>query len=486
MLRLTLAVLLIVGAAAPALANQEMHPGARVFFPLWDVRTSAANPNGRLTFIILTRLSYINQAQGASTIDNRSNCTTDFAVDKETATGVKKVIPVHLEYYDKNCVQSNEVIYMSCADIDLILLSSQANTIIPARGPFAAAAVGGVGALDVHLMDGPFSQTGAGSRANENSLMGNAIITDTVEGWAAVYPGAVAKSTFCPICDSLGPQPGTPVGYEPYPMEVFLPFALADASKGGGGLLTNFLSLWAPTLLGGSVQTGTSFTTEWTWYDGRERPFNGSTGGHSILRFLGTTTGDAQTAIDPRFNASNFDCGLGHNTGKAENDGAPRGSLLPVAHPEASLNCDPLREDLGPGVFDDLVDPSDNFDNLTTSRPIGWWDFIMVDDSVTPPIVFPGIRSGRGMAGVVLTSGSGGEAGKGVGDAIRLWHKDPCEIGPRGLGVAYGPPHVRDAGILSNITPFPQLWMVFFNVFPFDVQGDLCEGDVGPFPVIPD
>lgn len=59
-MRLALAILLVIATAGPALANSELHPGGRLFFPLWDV--SGADPGGnpfggRLTFIILTRLA---------------------------------------------------------------------------------------------------------------------------------------------------------------------------------------------------------------------------------------------------------------------------------------------------------------------------------------------------------------------------------------------------------------------------------------------
>jgi hypothetical protein len=483
MLRLTLAVLLIVGAAAPALANQELHPGGRAFFPLWDVRTSAANPDGRITFIVLTRLAYINQAQGHRNTNEFSNCTTRF----ENSNGL---IPVHMEYYGKTCEGRNEIIYMSCADVDVILLTNPANRVIRARPPFLSVGSEGIGALDVHLLDAN-APLAVRSRANENSLMGNAIISDTVEGWAAVYPAAMAKATSCPSCGQI--DSGTDVGYEPYPMEVFLPFALADGSRAGGGVLSNLLSLWAPTLLPGKVLEGTGFGVEGHWYDGRERPHLTSAQGHAIIQYLGTITGDDLSAIDPGFNVSNFICGHTDNPFVAENDGQPRDFLSTSPAGEESLNCDPLREDLPPreagnSFFADPDHISDNFDipGGTTSRPVGWWDLIMTDDTVDPPGIADatlGGRSGRGLAGVVLSTGSGGEPGKGVGDAIRLWHKDPCEVGPEGFGVAFGPPHLRDVGILTNLPLFgpQQEYMVFFNVFTFEIQGQLCSGllDIG-------
>jgi len=482
-LRSAFAGLLVLAAVAPALANEELHPGARAFFPLWDVRTSAANPDGRVTFIVLTRLAWFNQGDPSTTFQTleRNNCTQEF--NAGTGSGV---IPVNIEYYNKSCEQSSEIIFMSCADVDVIVLTSTANTVLRPRAQFQSVAGDQIGAVDVHLLDGKLSQT-VRNRANENSLMGNAIISDSVEGWAAVYPAAMAKSTYCPICPFIDKSggTGTPVGYEPYPMEVFIPFVLADGTRAGGGALTNFLSLYAPALFpAGSMA---DFRVEGHWYDGRERPFHFDKKNHAHTRFLGTITSDGDTtAFDPRFNSSNFVCGHTTNPSVAENDGAPRGvnSLLTG---DASLRCDPLRDDVPPVppnatlVFADTVHTSDNFDTGgTTSRPIGWWDILMTDDDIPSPIPFPGLRSGRGMVGVVLSSGAGGAEGKGIGDAIRTWHKDPCEIGPEGLNFAFGPPHLRDHGVLTN--PFPisdkQQLMVIFNMLSFNAQDRVCHGRV--------
>ena len=54
-----LAFLLMAGLAPSAWANSELHPGGRLFFPLWDVSTPS-----RLTFIIITREA---MREGAST-----------------------------------------------------------------------------------------------------------------------------------------------------------------------------------------------------------------------------------------------------------------------------------------------------------------------------------------------------------------------------------------------------------------------------------
>lgn len=459
MLRLTLAVLLIVGAAAPVLANEEMHPGGRAFFPLWDVRTPS-----RLTFIVLTRLSFIGQSSGASQAENDtlSNCFT-----YNNLSSSKEVIPVNLEYYGKTCQKVSEVIWMSCADVDIVLLTGPGN-VLPPRNIFNSVAGGGVGALDVHYLDPSFPTNVVVHRVDENSLMGNAIISDPSEGWAAAYPAAMAKSTTCPICTGIEPGGQSGVGYEPYPREVFIPFVLADGSKAGGGTLSNFLALWAPPLFPGSAMSN-DFDYSVIWWDGRERPFDFNNSGHNVLEYLGS----GPTPLDNRFNVNNFVCGLAHgaNSGKAENDGAARGDNggTPTA-----LNCDPVRT----VNTTDTDHPSDNFDdNGNTSRPVGWFDILMTNDAQIGPVVFPGVSSGRGLAGVVLSSGTGGEPGKGVGETLRLWHKDPCEVGPEGFQFWYGPPHLRDAGVYRNNVPNPQELMVFFNVFDFDTQGDICRGE---------
>jgi len=88
-------------------------------------------------------------------------------------------------------------------------------------------------------------------------------------------------------------------------------------------------------------------------------------------------------------------------------------------------------------------------------------------------------HSGRGLVGVVLSAPAAntrrppGVPPKQVGDAVRLWHEDPCELAQSGL--TFGPPHVRDKlfKILEDQED-PGSFIAFFNVFEFAGQEFLC------------
>jgi hypothetical protein len=415
---LTIVALLVLSLAAPALANQEMHPGGRLFYPLWDIS------QGRLTFIIITRLAQfttetdtLGQVPSNVAYSSNNNCkpghTASFPADPVSFIGPGRVDydDVFLTWYGKDCNARDERIHMSCGDIDLIFLNSGNRT----------THLGGTiteeqGALDVHFVvngSGDFKQ-----RVNENSLLGHAVIVDGTQGWALTYPAAAAKSTFCSICSEWDGGSGTDVGYEPYPTEVFLPFALTDGSNG----LQNLLSLWAPSFFPGASMASTMHIA-WDWYDGRERKFSNSTDDHAIVTTLPN--------LDPGFVVGNFVCGLA-GAGEAENDGFSR--TQGTSAEDCSLPAIPdatHRSDEHPG------------DIYQSSTPIGWWDFNKTGDDFVGNFADGGsaFRRTRGLVGVVETNNDN------VGDATRLWHKDPCEVGPRG---DIGPPHLRDRAIAGN------------------------------------
>lgn len=426
---------------APALANEEMHPGGRLFYPLWDVS------NNRLTFIIVTRLALFNVDQVAdrslgdasrTTYNTNNNCRPFHSTAHPAGGLLSSNDDVHLQWYGKSCDKTDEVIRMSCGDIDLIFLSA-ANLNFHYN-----ASADQQGALDVHFT---INNTGLpDQRVEENTLMGHGVIVDPA-GWAATYPAAAAKATSCSFCDNA--DGGTDVGYTPYPTEVFLPFALLDETQGG---LTNLLSLWAPSFFPGGNLKSTSFSVQWSWYDGRERRFDGSTGGHSIVQTL--------KSLDPgRFVKSNFVCGHATTLDQAENDGFPRTD----ANPEA---CNT------PGAAD-VVHTSDNLPGATkqSSTPIGWWEFFKpISGNLEGNFPgYSGLLPVRGLVGVVLSSTGG------VGDATRLWHKDPCELGPY---QGFGPPHLRDFAFQGNNK---RNYMVFFNTFVSSVQASVCN-NTGPSP----
>jgi len=452
-----LALLLIVGLHASAWANSELHTGGRLFFPLWDVST----PN-RLTFIIITRQA---MREGASIVQSRTqwrvsgdpgkclprgaggSTTNVNRTDLGTAADPVFVDDVHFEYYGKSCIGASEIVHMSCADTDLFLLSSAA----PRPGFINVVAGAGDlrGALDVHLITNDTADLR--QRKLENSLMGHAVIADPTEGWTASYDAAAAKAVPCSDCANI--DGGTAVGYENYPREVYLPFALADGSPplGGGGAIQNSLALWAPSFMPGAVMPD-NFHVETKWWDGRERAFVRDRATHAIIEEL--------KVFDSRFQVANFVCGHTANPNVAENDGFPR------------LDTEP-----GFCSAKDVADSSHKSDNfevlgaaLQPSTPMGWWRFVLVADGAPPPLNGPNfVGSGRGLVGVVLSSTSGSDATdnltSGMGYATRLWHEDSCEIAQSGDTI--GPPH-KGHGQISDEN------VALFNTFSSFRQSILC------------
>jgi hypothetical protein len=289
--------------------------------------------------------------------------------------------------------------------------------------------------------------------------MGRAIIADAAEGWVVSYDAAAAKAVGCSVCDDI--DGGTPVGYENYPMEVYLPFALADGFPTAGGDLQNRLSLWAPALLPGASIANTDFIVNVRWWDGRERSFVRDRKAHSLNEPL--------SSLDIRFDVANFVCGHTSDPDVAENDGFPRIARLGGG----ALGCD------GPEA-PDPVDKSDNFEDsgdlnvtghqIQPSTPMGWWRFNLVSDTAPPPLNGPNsVRSGRGLVGVVLSSTSGSRTidnlTSGMGYATRLWHEDSCEIAQSGGTI--GPPH-KGHGQLSDEN------VALFNTFSLQRQKILC------------
>jgi len=486
-----LALLVMAGLHSPAWGNSELHTGGRLFFPLWDVSTE-----NRLTFIIVTRQalrdgSAIQNVPKATIIAGvptiltniyqingnpgkclpRGNIGSVTNVNRTDLGGTTAspvfVDDVHFEYYGRTCIGADEIVHMSCADTDLFILANPDNSSVKPRIAFNAVAGDGRGALDVHLVTN--GSTEPKRRKLENSLMGEALITDLAEGWVAGYAAAAAKAMGCSRCEEI--DGGTTVGYENYPMEVYLPFALADPFVLLGKSGRNVLSLWGPGLLPGA-NLSTSINLDFKWWDGRERPFLGSVGAHSMVRPLGgATIAGLDSPLDSsRFNVANFVCGHAA-VGQAENDGFPRIGTDAAA-------C-------GAPDVPDIAHPSDNFEStsdittsghsIQSSTPMGWWRFTLRRDGLPPtPLAssdvfdFDAVHSGRGLVGVVLSSPVFSvDATPGVAYATRLWHEDPCEVAQSGATV--GPPHKNDRlrGSFQNDG-------ALFNVLTFDRQLGMC------------
>lgn len=515
-LGIPLSFLFVLALLVPAWANEELHPGGRLFFPLWDVST----PN-RLTFIVVTREALNEDQSIKSTLTSTANTTAkkwylsgtgnciprgvngnwdvnrkDLGGSDGTADTPAKgvfVDDVHFEYYGKSCNSSDETVHMSCGDIDLFLLASYDNATRQPRIAFADVAAEGRGALDVHrVVNTPRDPL---QREIENSLMGHAIIADLAEGWAAVYPAAAAKATYCSSCTAV--DGGTPVGYEAYPMEVYLPWAYADLWNVPGGQLRNVLSLWGPALMPGGNLSDTTISLGWKWWDGRERWKEGSKIKHSVIAPLG---GPAIAGLDSPldtagFVVTNFTCdhsagggvtgfGSAPMSGKAENDGFPR-----VGSASGGQGCVPGQA-AGALSSADPEHSSDNFESapdinavghsIQQSTSLGWWRFALRRDQ-HPPVAFnPALdHSGRGLVGVVLSTASN-TGFLGVGDSWRLWHKDPCGLAQSATTI--GPPHLRDFYIYrsaANSGVGAGDLVAFFNALPFGAEAEACWGNLG-------
>lgn len=484
-----LSFLLVLGVLVPAWANQELHHGGRIFFPLWDVST----PN-RLTFIILTREA-LNEGQaivptfvstasgvlkrwevlGTGSCIPRGNDGSSADVNRTDLGGTGDnpvfVDDVHLEYYGRSCDSANETVHMSCADIDLFLLASPDNSTRKPRRAFTGVAADGRGALDVHLIEN--SSADKTHRKLENSLMGHAIISDLAEGWAAVYPAAAAQAVSCPGCILI--DGGTEVGYENYPMEVYLSWSFADLWPAPGGTLRNILSLWGPGLLPGENLSGTSINVDWKWWDGRERYKANNVVSHAIVRPLG---GPSITGLDAPldsagFVVTNFTCNTasGNTIGVAENDGFSRddGSTPP------GTGCNP-----GNIASADTEHPSDNFEStgdvdaaghsIQQSTSIGWWRFRLRPDGLPPELVGGVAHSGRGLVGVLLSTSGGTTPFFAVGDSWRLWHKEACGIAQS--AETLGPLH-HDP-LLVEDHPFNDL-VSLWNTYSRLTQDEVCN-----------
>jgi len=69
-----------------------------------------------------------------------------------------------------------------------------------------------------------------------------------------------------------------------------------------------------------------------------------------------------------------------------------------------------------------------------------------------------------------------GPAAVGVGDAIRLWHKEACKLVQSNQ--AFGPRYLRDGGVWANKSSSlsPEELINPFNVFTLADQSRICTG----------
>ncbi|MBI2902334.1 MAG: hypothetical protein HYY12_01925 [Candidatus Methylomirabilis oxyfera] len=162
--------------AAAAGANSELVPGSRIVFPYYDLRPGSA------TFLIFTN------------------------VGPESTS-------VRMEFYDMTCIRRDSSISLSAGDVDLLDLSSA----LPSEP------------------SGTFQQGFVDAVANDDVLMGTALIVNVTQDWAILYHGAAARR-----------RVGAVTPFEPYPSRLFLPAFLTPGSLGEAGFTDGLLVLAAP------------------------------------------------------------------------------------------------------------------------------------------------------------------------------------------------------------------------------------------------
>ncbi len=180
-----LLISLVPAHEAPAATNSELVPGSRIVFPYYDLRP------GSNTFLIFTNVGLVP-------------------------------VSVSLEFYDLTCIRRDSGFSMSEKDVDLVDLGR-------ALPPDPS---------------GTFRQGFVDAATGGDSLIGTALIVNTVEDWAVMYHGAAARR-----------QVGGATPFEPYPSRLFLPAFLTPGSLGGAGLADGLLILAAPhpTIPGGPL-----------------------------------------------------------------------------------------------------------------------------------------------------------------------------------------------------------------------------------------
>jgi len=233
-----LAMAVVMGTGAPALANTELVPGSRLVFPYIDIS------GGRETFLMIT---------------NSGNF----------------LAAVHLEFYAQNCIRTDRVITLTPKDIAAVQVSlSPGIAAFPAPGAsFAQQNFAGIGWADVDVRD-PFLGECSSSLLNcpgveYNGLMGEAIIVDVKGDFLFSYPAAAsqgfAASGFTSATTIVGGNtvqvPTGPIvvrdatgkaalwngAYETYPNTNLIPsFFAEDPCTSNGPARAAFISLVAP------------------------------------------------------------------------------------------------------------------------------------------------------------------------------------------------------------------------------------------------
>jgi hypothetical protein len=236
-----LALAVLMGTVAPALANTEGVPGSRLVFPYIDIS------GGRETFLMLTNSGPIMHA------------------------------PVHIQFYAQNCQRSDLAVTLTPQDTAAIEVSTTLPlaALPPVPGNHAQQNIAGIGWADVDVRDLCSASLLGCAGVEYNGLMGEAIIVDVAGGFLFSYPAApsqgFAAGGFTSKTTIVGGNTVTvPTGqivsrsaagaaiswtgaYETYPSTNLIPTFFAEdpcAAGGpapkGGPALTAYISLVGP------------------------------------------------------------------------------------------------------------------------------------------------------------------------------------------------------------------------------------------------
>ena len=223
-------------AAATAWANTELVPGSRLVAPYWDIS------DDRSTLLFLTNASRkANLVVGADIGQLNGPCNLGGGVALPGSN-----CGVHLEFYDKTCVNINLTIDLSKQDIDQIDLGNTNTT----SGDSDIQGVRGLPShkgwvdIDVRRAIGSNGSGHSSPGVQANVLLGTVIITDSGSDFAIAYPMASSQGS----ANSGGSgvtardivtrtNSGTANvwsgGYESFPARVFVPMFFAEGNNHG-------------------------------------------------------------------------------------------------------------------------------------------------------------------------------------------------------------------------------------------------------------
>ena len=240
--KVVIATMLAVGpvlAAGAAWANTELVPGSRLVAPYWDIS------GDRSTLMLIANVSRrANLVKNADLGLLSGNCNL---LSPAAATGVAGTnCAVHLEFYDKTCVNVDLTIDLTKQDIDQLDLLTDSD-------------LGGVRGLPSRLgwtdIDVRRAISGSGhsnTSVQANVLVGTVIISDSGSDFAVAYPMASSQgSANSGVGKDIVSRSGLGVanvwtgGYESFPARVYVPMFFAEGSN-NGATFTSTLAIAGP------------------------------------------------------------------------------------------------------------------------------------------------------------------------------------------------------------------------------------------------